>query len=75
METKVEKTIIERIKEERSNFFEANNKMPEVIIVDPYVGAAIREHLGMGDLEDLEKFEGMEIAYSIDKNGEPYRLL
>lgn len=49
--------------------------MPEVIIVDPYVGAAIREHLGMGDLEDLEKFEGMEIAYSIDKNGEPYRLL
>ena len=40
---------------------------------NPYY--AIRDHLGMSDLDELKKFEGMEVAYSLDKNGEPYRLL
>tara|TARA_Y100000588_G_C14271196_1_gene932385 strand:- start:24 stop:251 length:228 start_codon:yes stop_codon:yes gene_type:complete len=70
-----ENTIVEEIMKARAEYFHKYEEMPEVLIIDPYVGAEIRDHLGMSDLDELKRFEGMEVAYSLDKNGEPYRLL
>ena len=39
-------------------------------MVDPYTAAALRDHLGMSDFDELKSFKNMKIAVSVNNEGE-----
>ena len=73
--TEISNEIILQIQEAKANYIEKNYHAPDVILVNPYVAAAIKEYKGIDELEDIKNFEGMDVAYIMDNNGEEFRLV
>jgi hypothetical protein len=71
----VSNEIVAQIKEAKANYIGKHYHAPDVLIVNPYVAAAIKEYEGMNELEEIKTFEGMDIAYTMDTNGEEFRLV
>jgi hypothetical protein len=73
--TDISNEIVSEIKEAKANYIKKNFHAPSMLIVNPYVAAAIRECKGISELFELNEFEGMGIAYIMDTNGEEFRLI
>lgn len=73
--TEISNEIILQIKEAKATYIGKHYHAPDVILVNPYVAAAIKEYQGIDELEDIHIFEGMDIAYIMDNNGEEFRLV
>jgi hypothetical protein len=73
--TEISNEIILQIQEARASYIGKHFHAPDVILVNPYVAAAIKEYQGIDELEDIHDFEGMDIAYIMDNNGEEFRLV
>ena len=73
--TEISNEIILQIQEAKATYIGKHYHAPGVILVNPYVAAAIKEYKGISELEDIQSFEGMDIAYIMDNNGEEFRLV
>lgn len=73
--TDVTNDIILQIKEAKATYIGKHYHAPDVILVNPYVAAAIKEYQGISELEEIHRFEDMDIAYIMDNNGEDFRLV
>ena len=73
--TDISNEIILQIQEAKATYIGKHFHAPDVILVNPYVAAAIKEYKGIDELEDIHDFEGMDIAYIMDNNGEEFRLV
>ncbi len=73
--TEISNEIILQIQEAKASYIGKHYHAPDVILVNPYVAAAIKEYKGIDELEDIRSFEGMDVAYIMDNNGEEFRLV
>tara|TARA_R110000803_G_scaffold37732_2_gene81401 strand:- start:1217 stop:1462 length:246 start_codon:yes stop_codon:yes gene_type:complete len=73
--TEISNEIVLQIQEAKASYIGKHYHAPDVILVNPYVAAAIKEYKGIDELEDIKSFEGMDIAYIMDNNGEEFRLV
>jgi len=73
--TEISNEIILQIKEAKATYIGEHYHAPDVILVNPYVAAAIKEYQGISELEEIHTFEDMDIAYIMDNNGEDFRLV
>ena len=62
--------IVEKIIKAKETFIKQNSNKPTTLVVDPYTAAALREHLGMEDIDELTSFQNMKIAVAINNEGE-----
>ena len=73
--TEISNEIILQIQEAKASYIGKHYHAPDVILVNPYVAAAIKEYKGIDELEDIRSFEGMDVAYIMYNNGEEFRLV
>lgn len=73
--TELSNEIISSIKEAKTNYIEKNYHSPSIIIINPYVAAAIKDYEGMKDVADLKRFDGMMVAYIMDNDAEEFQLI
>jgi hypothetical protein len=62
--------IVEKIVKAKNAYIKEKNDKPSTLVVDPYTAAALRDHLGMSDFDELKSFKNMKIAVSIHNEGE-----
>ncbi len=62
--------IVGKIIKARETFIKEKNDTPSTLVVDPYTAAALRDHLGMSDFDELKSFKNMKIAVSVNNEGE-----
>ena len=73
--TEISNEIILQIQEAKASYIGKHYHAPDVILVNPYVAAAIKEYKGIDELEDIRSFVGMDVAYIMYNNGEEFRLV
>ena len=62
--------IVGKILKARETVIKEKNDTPSTLVVDPYTAAALRDHLGMSDFDELKSFKNMKIAVSVNNEGE-----
>jgi len=62
--------IVGKILKAKETFIKEKKDAPSTLVVDPYTAAALRDHLGMSDFDELKSFKNMKIAVSVNNEGE-----
>lgn len=62
--------IVGKILKAKETFIKEKKDTPSTLVVDPYTAAALRDHLGMSDFDELKSFKNMKIAVSVNNEGE-----
>ena len=72
--TKQETTTEEQIMNAYRDFFRMYEETPLLVVLDIGTASALKEELNLTELDDLKRYQGMDVAFVMDQDGQTIRF-
>tara|TARA_R100000458_G_C8240571_1_gene219767 strand:- start:764 stop:997 length:234 start_codon:yes stop_codon:yes gene_type:complete len=72
--TKQETTTEEQIMNAYRDFFHMYEETPLLVVLDIGTASALKEELNLTELDDLKRYQGMDVAFVMDQDGQTIRF-